>query len=144
MAYHRPSVPADRILIQALRFFGHHGVADAEQAVGGWYRADLALERDLAAAGSSDRLEDTVSYAQVARAVARVGTGRRFRLIEALAEAIAATVLGGFGVEAVTVRVTKERPPITDVDVASAAVEITRRRPRGPAPSGPGDLELWS
>ncbi len=122
----------DRILLQGLTFYGYHGVKAEEQALGGRYRLDLTLERDLAPAGASDELADTTSYSDVARAVVAVGTGRRFRLIEALAEAVAAEVLSRFDVEAVVVRVTKEHPPVPEMVMAAAAVEIRRSKDRPP------------
>jgi dihydroneopterin aldolase len=122
----------DRIVLRGLTFYGHHGVADAEQAVGGRYAVDLALVRDLAAAGSSDQLTDTTNYAAVARAVVALGTGQRFRLLEALAAAIAAAVLEDFAVEVVTVAVTKLQPPLAEMTSGTATVEITRRRPVAP------------
>jgi dihydroneopterin aldolase len=118
----------DRILVHALVFYGYHGVGDDERAVGGRYRVDLTLERDLAAAGASDQLADTLSYADVARAAVLLGTTRRFRLLEALAAALADMVLAEFDVDAVTVCVTKEHPPVPEIIVGAAAVEITRRR----------------
>ena len=118
----------DRILVEGIAFYGHHGVGEAEQAVGGRYRVDLVLFRDLAAAGRSDRLEDTTNYADVVRLVVDVGTTRRFHLIEALAAAMAGEVLARTAVDGVTVRVTKLHPPVPELAVGSAAVEITRWR----------------
>jgi dihydroneopterin aldolase len=125
---------ADRILLQGLTFFGHHGVADVEQAVGGRYRLDVALTLDLAEAGASDALADTVDYAEVARVAVAVGTGRRFRLLEALAEAVAAALLERFPADGVRVRVTKAQPPLAEIGVGAAAVEIERRRDGATAP----------
>jgi dihydroneopterin aldolase len=50
-----------------------------------------------------------------------------FNLIESAADRVAGAVLAGFPVSQVTVRLAKLLPPIDGV-VASAAVEITRRR----------------
>lgn len=124
----------DQILLRGLKFYGHHGVKAEEQALGGRYSLDLTLERELAAAGASDDLADTTSYSAVARAALAAATRQRFRLLESLAEAVAAEVLERFEVDAVVVRVTKEHPPVPELLVGAAAVEILRRRSR---PDGP-------
>jgi dihydroneopterin aldolase len=121
---------SDQILIRGLTFWGHHGVRDAEQAIGGRYRVDADLDVRLDAAAASDTLADTVSYSQVARTLHAVGVENRFRLLEALAGAMAQAVLDKFPVDAVTVRVMKAPPPVAEVPLEEAGVAITRRRPR--------------
>jgi dihydroneopterin aldolase len=128
---------ADRILVEGITFYGHHGVEEAERAVGGRYRVDLVLFRDLAAAGKSDRLADTTNYADVVRLVVRLGTTRRFRLLEAFAETLAGEILASTAVDGATVRVTKLHPPVAELAVGAAAVELTRWRP-GRHPSAMG------
>lgn len=134
---------ADRILVQDLTFYAYHGVAAEEQVLGGRFRVSAALLLDLSPAGRSDNLADTVSYADVARTIVEIGTGGRFQLLEAVAEAIATGLLARFSVESVSVRVTKEHPPLPELLVGSAAVEITRwRRGHDPAPQQEG--QPWS
>jgi 7,8-dihydroneopterin aldolase/epimerase/oxygenase len=120
---------ADQIILNGIQFYGYHGVPDAEQATGHRYEVDVTLETDVTAAAASDDVAQTVDYGAVARAVLDLGTGRQFRLIEALADTIAAQILESHPrVAAVTVRVKKRLPPIPGV-VEYAAVEITRRQP---------------
>jgi dihydroneopterin aldolase len=71
-----------------------------------------------------------VDYVRVHDLVKGIVEGRRFALLEALAEAIAGAVLALPGVESVRVKVAK-RPPL-DSDFQRFAVEIERagRRPR--------------
>ena len=122
---------ADQIILKGIQFYGYHGVPDAEQQTGHRYEVDLWLEADLAAAAATDDVAQTVDYGAVARDVLAVGTGRQFRLVETLAEEIAAVVLQNQPrVLAVTVRVKKLLPPIPGV-VEYAGVEITRRRESG-------------
>jgi len=88
------------------------------------------MAADLATAGASDALGDTVDYAAVALAAQRVVAGERHQLLERLAQRIADDVLAvDPRMEAVTVTVRKLRPPVP-VDLASAAVTITRYRSR--------------
>src|SRR5579862_1208470 len=118
----------DTILIEALEFYAFHGVPDAEQEVGHRYCVDLRLQVDTHLAGHSDRVEDTVNYAQVADCAIQVGVRERFRLIEALAERIASVVLERFPpVQSVTVRVRKPLPPMNAI-AGAVGVEILRGR----------------
>ena len=55
----------DRVLLRGLLFHAHHGVLPAERTLGQKFELDLALSVDLRAAGASDALEDTISYAEV-------------------------------------------------------------------------------
>jgi dihydroneopterin aldolase len=86
------------------------------------------METDIAAAAAADDVAQTVDYGAVAREVLEWGTQRQFRLIETLAVGIADAVLASQPrVEALTVFVKKQLPPIPGV-VEYAAVEATRRR----------------
>lgn len=121
----------DRILITDLRFFAFHGLLAEEEALGQRFRIDLACEVDLRGAGTTDEMSKSVHYGQLIAAVERVVTGRRFRLIEALAEAIAAEIFATFPrVEAVAVTVTKPEAPV-QIATGTIAISIERRRPLG-------------
>ncbi len=121
----------DRVLLSGLLFHGYHGVLPAEQSLGQKFAVDVALTLDLRAAGRSDDLTQTVSYAEVyecahadARAAARCSSaharvqprscvrqvvqGPPRQLVEAVAQDVAAAVLRGFPLaQAVNVRVVK-------------------------------------
>lgn len=116
-----PTRPTDRILLQGVSAFGHHGVLDFEKRDGQTFVVDVAMTFDLAPAGRSDALETTVSYAEVATAVVERITGPSFDLIERLAEVIADDVLTHALVDAVEVAVHKPQAPVghpfTDVQV---------------------------
>lgn len=118
---------SDKILITGIQFYGHHGATEAEQNLGQRFLVDVELTLDLRPAGSSDDLTQTVDYADVVKRVSAIGRTRRFRLLEALAEATAAEILEQERVEEVRVRLVKCAPPLPDV-VGSAAVEIIRGR----------------
>jgi dihydroneopterin aldolase len=87
---------------------------------------DVELEADLSRASRSDRLEDTVDYGPLIATVRSVVEGRSFRLLEAIAGAIADEVLG-VTAGPVTVRVRKLAVPV-DADLDHAQVSITRSR----------------
>ena len=118
----------DRIVLEGMRFYGFHGVNPEERVLGQEYLVDLAVDIDLANAGTSDRLEDTISYAHIYRAVRDVMEGEPRNLLEAAAQSIADRVLGEFPVDSVSVRVKKPHPPIRGSVIEHATIEITRRR----------------
>ena len=107
---------------------GHHGVFDHERRDGQEFSVDLVLHLDLRPAGSSDELSRTVHYGEVAEAVHQEIVGRPVDLIEALAERIAARLLGEQALlEAVEVTVHKPQAPIA-VDFRDVAVTVLRER----------------
>ena len=119
---------SDRIVLEGMRFYGFHGVNPEERVLGQEYLVDLTVELDLGGAGRSDRLEDTISYTHIYRAVREVMEGEPRNLLEAAAQAIAERVLSDFPVDSVIVRVKKPHPPIRGSIIEYATVEIFRRR----------------
>ena len=78
----------DRILISGIRELGVHGVLPEEQLRPQPFEIDVELIVDVAAAGESDALEDTVDYSDVCLAVSRVVSSERYQLLERLASRI--------------------------------------------------------
>ena len=117
----------DRIELRGLRLVGTHGVLPEEHERAQPFEVDLDLELDLAKAGRSDALGDTIDYGSVAEAVAAVVEGPHSDLLEHLADRIADAALdaGAPLATAVTVSVRKLRPPVP-FELASAGVTITR------------------
>ncbi len=108
----------------------HHGVTEAEQEVGQRLLLDISFELRDCEAVLSDRVEDTVDYAEVADIVARAATERRYRTLERLVNVVAERLCERFPCETVRVRAAKPEPPIS-VTVEEAAVEIVRARVLG-------------
>lgn len=119
----------DTILIRGLEFYGYHGASDEEQIVGHRFIVDADLTVDTRAAGMSDDLAETVSYAAVAERILAIGTGTKYRLIEALLAHITREIFDQFArVDGIRLRIQKLCPPMNAV-VASVGVEIFRQRP---------------
>jgi dihydroneopterin aldolase len=112
--------------LHGLELSGRHGVLDEERREGQRFLFDLWLEVP-ADAVTSDRLEDAVDYRDVVALVREVSDGRTFRLLEALAGAVADAVLRRFPVERVRVRVRKPDVRL-DAPVEHAAVTVERSR----------------
>jgi dihydroneopterin aldolase len=119
----------DRIELTGIRALGRHGALEGEQDTAQPFEVDLEVEADLAEAARQDDLSKTVDYSLVVDTAMTVVGQHRYRLLESLAEAIAAGVLELDSVQAVTVAVRKLRPPVA-ADMASAGVRLRRERRR--------------
>ena len=115
----------DRILITGIRELGVHGVLPDERTRPQPFEVDVELLVDLAPAGNSDALEDTVDYGAVSEAVSGVISSESFRLLERLATRIAEVCRADPRVQSVVVEVRKLRPPVP-AEVSHVAVRIER------------------
>ncbi len=102
----------DRIVISGLREMGVHGVLPEEQLRPQPFQIDIELLVDVAAAGASDELEDTVDYGAVCEAVSRIVSSEQYRLLERLATRIAEVCRADPRVVGVVVEVRKLHPPV--------------------------------
>ncbi|MFN8622868.1 MAG: dihydroneopterin aldolase [Chloroflexota bacterium] len=119
---------SDRITLRGMRFEGCHGWSEEERALPQELEVDLVVEADLAAGGRSDDVADTIDYGPLVERCRAVVEDRSFRLLEAIAAAIADSVLtSATRATAVTVRVRKLAVPL-DADLDWAEVEIRRER----------------
>lgn len=81
---------ADRIVVRGLRLWAHVGVLEFERQQGQWFELDLELAVNLAAAGLSDNLADTLDYALLIRALQCQARAIRCHTLEHYAEQILA------------------------------------------------------
>lgn len=121
----RPDQTLDRLRIVGLTVSARIGVRDWEQQVPQRLRIDIELPVRAAAAAATDALEDAVDYGAVSRRVSEFAAGRRDRLIETLAERIAALVLAEFAVPWVSVTLHK---PGAVPNAEDVVLTIERRR----------------
>ncbi|AZS13101.1 dihydroneopterin aldolase [Paenibacillus lutimineralis] len=118
----------DKMVLRGMEYYGYHGVFDEERKLGQRFFVDLELELDLSVAGRNDDLSQTVNYAEIHELVKGIVQQKSFKLIEALAEHIASSVLDTYTmVDALTVHVTKPHPPF-DIHFKGATVELYRSR----------------
>ncbi len=113
----------DRILINELLVRCVLGVDDEERREAQDVLISVTLHADLRKAGQTDRLEDAIDYRDIKKQILSAAEGSRHRLIEALAERVAALCVGHVGVRRVDVLVEK---PGSLRFARSAAVAITR------------------
>ena len=83
----------DVIQLTGIRCYGYTGYLQEERFLGQWFEVDLRIGVDLATAGQSDRIEDTLDYRSVITAVKEIISLSKFDLVEKLAETIIASVL---------------------------------------------------
>lgn len=118
---------ADRIALTGLRVRGHHGVFDHEKRDGQEFVVDVTVWLDLARAGATDDLTETVHYGELATRVAEIVGGEPRDLIETVAAEVAADVLKDERIDAAEVTIHKPNAPIP-LDFADVAVTIRRTR----------------
>lgn len=118
---------SDRIELRGLRLLGVHGLLAEERGRAQPFELDLDVALDLASAGESDELGDSVDYSALVAAVRPLVEEKSFGLLEALAERIARALLATDSrIAEVTVALRKLRPPLA-ADLGTAGVRITRR-----------------
>lgn len=122
------ALPWDRIELRGLRMAGRVGVLPIERDQDQPLEVDLDVVVDLATAGASDDLADTVHYGTVCDAVVRAVGAGHVALLERLAELVAQAVLGvDARIVAVDLAVRKLRPPVPH-DLATSGVHVVRTR----------------
>lgn len=116
----------DKIRIEELKIFAHHGVFEFENINGQNFYVNAELEVDTEKAGFSDSLEESVDYGAVCKLIEKVMTEKTYKLIETVAHKIATEILLNYSlVKNVTVEVRKPEAPI-DMEFGSVSVKIKR------------------
>src|ERR687891_2079271 len=113
--------------LRGLSIYTHHGVTDAEREIGQRLVIDVSFDVPDCDAVLTDRIEDTIDYAEVADIVALAATERSYRTLERLGHVIAERLMDRYGCESVRVRSAKPEPPIP-LAIEEVAVEVVRSR----------------
>lgn len=120
----------DKIVIDKIKIFAHHGVYAFEKSEGQDFYVSAFLELNLKAAGNQDDLYKTVNYAEAVELIENTFTETRYDTIEAAAESVIEAILQHFyAVKKVTIRVSKPEAPV-EADFSDIYVEMTRARHR--------------
>lgn len=122
----------DKIILAGMEFYGYHGVLPEERTLGQRFLVDVELYLDLRRAAETGDLSCTVDYSRVYELAEQIVCGSPVRLIESLAETIAASILERFPVAETMVRVKKSQPPVPG-RFSWMAVEIKRTKRTGKA-----------
>jgi dihydroneopterin aldolase len=119
---------SDRIFVNGLVLHAYHGVMQHEAKVGQTFKLDIILDMDLTEASRTDMLKHTVSYDTAVKTASEAFCGRRYRLVEAAAGAVADALLAGFAqVHSIRVTVRKPHAPIA-ATFDDVGVVIERKR----------------
>ena len=116
----------DLILLEGIQIPAALGVTAAERRMRRPVTLDIEVERDLAAAGRTDSIRQTVNYKRIFDVAEDVAGNLEHKLVESLGQRIAETVLEKFAVDAVTVTVRKPKPIAGVLDYAG--IRIRRER----------------
>jgi 7,8-dihydroneopterin aldolase/epimerase/oxygenase len=113
--------------LRGLSIYTHHGVSEAEQEVGQRLEFDISFDVPDCDAVLTDRIEDTVDYAQVCDIVALAATERNYRTLERLSRVVGERLMERYGCESVRIRAAKPEPPLP-LAIQEVAVEVTHER----------------
>ena len=119
------SEPEVTIEISGLSLFTHVGVTAAEREIGQRLLLDIRIDVGDCDATITDRIEDTIDYAQVCEAANLVAQQRSYKTLERLCTAIADRLLERFEAVAVWVKAAKPEPPLP-LPVGEVSVEVWR------------------
>lgn len=111
--------------IAGLSLYTRHGVTEAEREIGQRLVVDVSFELSDCDATVTDRVEDTVDYADACEQVALAAQERSYATLERLCAAIADRLAERYAAESVRVRATKPEPPIA-LPVEEVSVEVWR------------------
>lgn len=117
----------DRIDLKGIEVLAKHGVLEHEQERAQVFRADVTVFTDLAPAGESDDLGDTLDYSELALEVREVVGAESYQLIESVAARVADAVMSHPKVSGTTVTIHKPGAPI-DLVFEDVSVTIERSR----------------
>jgi 7,8-dihydroneopterin aldolase/epimerase/oxygenase len=117
--------PEVTIEVSGLSLFTHVGVTAAEREVGQRLLLDLRLDVGECDATVTDRIEDTVDYAQVCEMANLVAQQRSYKTLERLCAAIADRLLERYDANTVWVKAAKPEPPMA-LPVSEVSVEVWR------------------
>jgi len=115
------------IRIQRLEVFAHIGVPDQERATPQRLTFNLTLWPMRSSLDLQDEIGRAVNYASVCEEVKNFVGQRRDRLIETLADALAARLLEAFEIRRITIELRKYVLP----EVEFVSVTVTRERREG-------------
>lgn len=106
----------DKIILKDMAFYGYHGLLKEESVLGQKFFIDIEIETDTKEAGMNDDFTKTINYAEVYEITREFTEDKRFNLIEALAENIAAEILNRFNIShSVMVRIRKKEAPVKGI-----------------------------
>ena len=100
------------ISIEGMEFHAYHGCFEEEQVIGNTFMVDVHMDTDTASAELSDRLEDTVNYADVYQLV-KEQMEVNSKLLEHVGRRIMDAILAKYPeIDIIEVKISKLNPPV--------------------------------
>lgn len=118
---------AERIVIERLEFYGRCGVTEEERRKPQLIVVDLELDAAVESAAVSDRLSETIDYAQVAERIVALGTNLTCQLLETLAEQLIGMLFAEFPADRIRIWLRKVHAPLATV-AGSVGIRVERTR----------------
>lgn len=113
------------IALARIEFDGRHGATAVERRTTRKFEVDVELDVEVAAAETSDQLDDTVDYSRVAEVIVGIGVGEPHHLLESLARRMIDNLRAQFpSVRQVRLALRKLNPPTCPGHPAYAEVRI--------------------
>ncbi|MGH3649956.1 MAG: dihydroneopterin aldolase [Acidimicrobiia bacterium] len=117
----------DRIDLTGIEVYAKHGVLAEEQEKAQVFKVDVTVFADLATAGETDDLSDTLDYSALALEIREVVGSESNKLIETVAARVADALMSHPTVTRSIVTIHKPDAPI-DVVFQDVAVTVERTR----------------
>jgi 7,8-dihydroneopterin aldolase/epimerase/oxygenase len=115
--------PSVTIEVSGLSLYTRHGVSEAERELGQRLVFDVSFELEECDATVTDRVEDTVDYAEVCEQISLAAQERSYNTLERLCAAVAERLADRYTAESVRVKASKPEPPIA-LPVEEVSVEV--------------------
>ncbi len=116
----------DKIKIQNLEVFAHHGVFPEENVLGQKFIVTAILYTDTRIAGRTDELTYSIHYGEISRQIEKFLTEHTFKLLECAAESLAETLLlHTDGLRKIRLEIKKPWAPV-GLPLETVSVEIER------------------
>jgi dihydroneopterin aldolase len=115
------------LVLSRIAFEGRHGVSESERSSLRTFEVDLEIDSPLDKAQTSDNLDDTIDYREVAEMVVNLGTVETHHLIESLGQRLLDVLADRFPMASFRMELRKLNPPACPGHPAYAAVRMSRR-----------------
>jgi dihydroneopterin aldolase len=116
------------LVLSRIVFEGRHGATEVERRSLRTFEVDVEIDAPVDKACSSDNLDDTVDYRDVAQIIVGLGTAEPHHLLESLAARMLDSLAARFPTAGFRIELRKLNPPGCPGQPAYAAVRLSRAR----------------
>jgi len=117
----------DKIRLNNIIFYAHHGFYKAERELGQKFEIDIEIGCDLKESAKSDDLTKTIDYSKIYTIAQETFSNYKFKLLETVAEKMAGEMIKINGVKDVKIKVRKPHVPMNGL-LDFVEIEIYRSK----------------